>query len=321
MEQTLFLDAGNTRIKAAERRHDQAVSDGSRGLKNPAGSQYHTEGKIAGGHGHNEGKVEGEHGPNERKVTDLQGSPRWKQVGTVAYDDPDLKFILYQLCRNYDRIVLASVKRRFQADDLQGWLRSETVDTENLEKAGSPGVRGTRKTPEILGITGSDLSPGMHRYFTPDTLGIDRYLACLGAWSRDEATPVVVSDAGTACTIDAMDAGGVYHGGVIMPGLQMLIETLGGGADGLFPVSPRLPDHWPPGSTTAALQAGTAGSYLAAWEAHVRRTRDLFPDARVWLTGGDADFLEQSTYIECLRDDFLVFEGMHHWLMRGLPGS
>ncbi|MFO8028298.1 MAG: type III pantothenate kinase [Cyclonatronaceae bacterium] len=310
MERTLFLDAGNTRIKAAERRQDRFMSGRPDDRKDSDGPQNPSEGKVAGGHG-----------PNERKVGGLQGLPCWKQVGTAAYDAPDFKSILHRMCLKYDRIVLASVKRRFQADDLLKWLQSDTGNTGNPKEAGSPVDRGNRKIPEILGINGSHLTPGTHCYRTPETLGIDRYLACLGAWSNDEACPVVVSDAGTACTIDAMDAGGVYHGGVIMPGLQMLIDTLGRGADGLFPVSPRLPDHWPPGSTTAALQAGTAGSYLAAWEAHVRRTRDLFPDARVWLTGGDADFLEQSTDIECLRDDFLVFEGMHHWLLHGLPGS
>lgn len=224
----------------------------------------------------------------------------WKSMGAFNYDELDgetsgktgLTDKLVDLCKDFYAIVLVSVKRRLQAGDLEKKIRAE-----------------------VIGIDRQILTPDKHRYRTPETLGIDRYLACLGAWSFDRAVPnaVIVTDAGTACTVDAMDAMGVYHGGVIMPGVRMLIDVLGHGADGLFPVSPEIPESWPPDSTTTALQAGTAGTFLAAWEAHVRHLKSVFPNANIWLTGGDAGFLKRHSEIHCLTNDFLVFEGMRHW--------
>ncbi len=244
MKKTLFLDAGNTRVKSA-----------------------------------------------------AEDSSRWSVHPLPEYDAPDFDSFLRKHALHYDRIVLSSVKKRFQKEDLERLLSVDDAPS----------------TPEILAITRSVLTPERHRYRTPETLGIDRYLACLGAWSLGSGS-VIVSDAGTACTIDVMDAGGIYRGGVIMPGLHMLIVTLGRGADGLFPVSAGLPASWPPDSTATALQAGTAGTFLAAWEAHVQRTRQLFPEARIWLTGGDAAFLAENSSLDVLRNDCLVFEGMRHWL-------
>jgi len=293
MEKTLFLDAGNTRIKAAEllpgriaTSHDDKEDIAPSGEKQ-LGKQQGDDKETA-------------HMPD--KSTVAQASQHWRIHRLPEYVSPDFEIALRQLSLPFDRIVLSSVKKHFQLEELERLLAAES----------------TGSHPGILAVTRSVLKPGRHRYRTPETLGIDRYLACLGAWSLGPGA-VIVSDAGTACTIDAMDAGGVYRGGVIMPGLHMLIEALGHGADGLFTVPVGLPGTWPPDSTTSALQAGTAGTFVASWEAHVERTRELFPDALIWLTGGDADFLMNNSSLEVQSNDCLVFEGMRYWLDHLLP--
>ncbi len=233
---TLYLDAGNTRIKAAE--YDQG---------------------------------------------------EWMSVGVFSYDEDVRSGGFTGFCRNYDEILLVSVKRKLQAEDLAKQFSAR-----------------------VTGIDRRILTQDKHRYRTPETLGIDRYLACLGAWSfgRPQPGAVIVSDAGTACTVDVMNDEGIYLGGVIMPGLHMLIDSLGHGADGLFPVPAEMPESWPPDTTSSALQAGTAGSFLAAWESHVRRMQSVYPNAIIWLTGGDAGFLNRHTEFDCKISEFLVFEGM-----------
>jgi pantothenate kinase type III len=288
MEKTLFLDAGNTRVKAAVLETGLPVPGQGGRAEYPAVSDDSQQ----------DGSTPGPDG--RRKLVAV--SQEWTVLLLPGYDDPDFESVLRQAAMPCARVVLSSVKKRFQSNELASILSGGDLP--------SP--------PEILAVTRSVLTPERHRYRTPETLGIDRYLACLGAWSLTSGA-VIVSDAGTACTIDAMDSGGVYRGGVIMPGLHMLIETLGHGADGLFTVPPGLPENWPPDTTTAALQAGTTGTFLAAWQAHVQRMHQLYPDARIFLTGGDAAFLAKKTSIETYRSDLLVFEGMRYWLevMRG----
>lgn len=64
------------------------------------------------------------------------------------------------------------------------------------------------------------------------TLGVDRFLGLVAAWRRFRCACVVV-DCGTAVTLDALDARGVHRGGLIMPGLNTLKQSLYDKADRL----------------------------------------------------------------------------------------
>ena len=58
-------------------------------------------------------------------------------------------------------------------------------------------------------------------YNDPGQLGIDRWLAICGAFSRYQA-PVCVVDAGTATTMDLVTVTGEHKGGLILPGVELM---------------------------------------------------------------------------------------------------
>jgi len=62
-------------------------------------------------------------------------------------------------------------------------------------------------------------------YTTPSTLGADRIATASAAWLAS-LRPVMIVDAGTCITVDYVDGEGVYHGGAIMPGLDMKFRAL-----------------------------------------------------------------------------------------------
>lgn len=62
-------------------------------------------------------------------------------------------------------------------------------------------------------------------YPRPETLGADR-LANLAGVADLRGRPVIVIDAGTAATIDAVTAKGVFIGGAIAPGPAMMLDYL-----------------------------------------------------------------------------------------------
>jgi type III pantothenate kinase len=69
--------------------------------------------------------------------------------------------------------------------------------------------------------------PGLRNgYDDPSQLGADRWLA-LRAASASFPLPVCVVDVGTAVTVDLVDAGGMHCGGVIAPGVRLMVESLG----------------------------------------------------------------------------------------------
>src|SRR5262245_47040446 len=62
-------------------------------------------------------------------------------------------------------------------------------------------------------------------YVEPQKLGVDRWLAVIGAYSIQHSGACVVS-VGTATTIDCVDAMGQHLGGVIVPGPDLMISSL-----------------------------------------------------------------------------------------------
>jgi type III pantothenate kinase len=61
-------------------------------------------------------------------------------------------------------------------------------------------------------------------YPEPRKLGVDRWLALLGATQPDH--PALVVSVGTAMTIDALAADGQHLGGLIVPGPQLMVNAL-----------------------------------------------------------------------------------------------
>ncbi len=147
-------------------------------------------------------------------------------------------------------------------------------------------------------------------YNTPETLGIDRVLAAIGAW-RLTGSATVVIDAGTATTIDEVSVDGVFTGGVIMPGMQILEDGLSRQTD-LPQVDRMIPGAWPPRSTRDALRWGITGSYIAAVQAHLNRFKQHNPDLAVVITGGDGHWLYDLLDIRARVIPELVFHGMDY---------
>lgn len=75
-------------------------------------------------------------------------------------------------------------------------------------------------------VIGTDIAiPLTHALDDASTLGQDRALCALAAYSRAGQACVVI-DAGTAVTVDFIDGQGVFQGGVIAPGLNMMLKAL-----------------------------------------------------------------------------------------------
>jgi type III pantothenate kinase len=70
----------------------------------------------------------------------------------------------------------------------------------------------------------------VNSYTNKESLGVDRWAAVVAAWHMNKQ-PTIVINAGTAITIDALSRDkaskkGIYLGGGIMPGLQLMYHSL-----------------------------------------------------------------------------------------------
>jgi type III pantothenate kinase len=135
------------------------------------------------------------------------------------------------------------------------------------------------------------------RLENPERAGIDRLLIAVAANARrEQSTPAVLVGAGTAVTVDWLDADGAFCGGAILPGFHMMARALHEHTALLSLVE--MPGTLPPipgDSTPAAIKAGVfwsvAGGVGALIDRLIESTQQI---PQVFLTGGDAGLLDQA---------------------------
>ena len=64
------------------------------------------------------------------------------------------------------------------------------------------------------------------RYKEPWRLGVDRFMAVIAGYHMARARGACVVDVGTAMTIDLVDPLGVHLGGAIIPGPELMVDSL-----------------------------------------------------------------------------------------------
>lgn len=158
-----------------------------------------------------------------------------------------------------------------------------------------------------------DIHQSKLKYKTPETLGMDRYLACLGAWNIYKDN-VLVIDAGSACTLDFMEKDGVFHGGVIMPGMQTLMGVFHKNAPGLPNFDFNIPTHFPGSSSKESLEWGLSQLFLDGVRANIERFTKAYPAFKIVITGGDAESLASNLEEKPTFRPDLIFVGMEAFL-------
>ena len=167
-------------------------------------------------------------------------------------------------------------------------------------------------------IQASEFAAGVkNHYAQASQLGVDRWAAIVAAWQLT-GSPCVVVNAGTALTIDALaaddDATGIFLGGVIVPGLRLLQQSLFQGTAGIA----EFPGGWQdfPQNTGDAVHTGAlsamAGAVMGAID-RLAKQQNVTP--RCIITGGDALVLADVLGRQLERRQILIEE---HLVLQGL---
>lgn len=145
-------------------------------------------------------------------------------------------------------------------------------------------------------------------YRNPAQLGTDRWAALIGAARLGAGAKLVVM-AGTATTVDALTAEGVFPGGLIVPGVTLMRTALNRntaqlGADaGQFAAFPQ--------STADAIMSGAVQASVGAVERMVAALRERAGSApTVVLSGGAASELAPHLPFAATLREHLVLEGL-----------
>jgi len=147
-------------------------------------------------------------------------------------------------------------------------------------------------------------------YTEPARLGVDRFLALIAARDLAGQRPVLIVDAGTAVTYDLLDAGGSHLGGLILPGMRLMRDSLLNGTQ-IPRYEPTDADTPWAADTGEAVAAASIQAPSALTERLKRRLQDhAGTEPAVFLTGGDAERLLPALTVEADLLPDLVLRGL-----------
>ena len=161
--------------------------------------------------------------------------------------------------------------------------------------------------------------PIKNNYATPQTLGLDRLAAVIGAKDIFPSEPVLVIDAGTCITFDFIDGESIYEGGSISPGMKMRLKAMHQFTGKLPEVdleNDSVTDTFYGKNTKEAMQTGVLNGMLFEIEGYMRHYSQRYSSLKIIICGGDASFfdtrLKNSIFAhQILLEPLLVLRGLN----------
>ncbi len=159
----------------------------------------------------------------------------------------------------------------------------------------------------------------VNSYRNPQQLGSDRWAALIGAHHLLGSRPVMVVVCGTATTIDFLTGEGVFKGGVIMPGVGLMLRSLHEG-------TAALPDQGGeffvyPTQTIDAIASGCQHAQAGAIERLFAHEKRVQPDVVCILSGGASGAVAPRLSIPFQLQENIVLEGLYRISLSLVPGG
>ena len=182
----------------------------------------------------------------------------------------------------------AEVERLFDLYEIKDSIICSVVDIE-------PAVVNTlsRRSQHFVLLDHNTPVPIVNKYDSPQTLGLDRLAASVGAKHLCPNENLLIIDVGSAITYDFVTAEGEYIGGNIAPGVKMRLTALQRMTKKLPLVEVDDKELIPLFGTNTrdAIAAGVIRGVAYEVKGYMRTLREKMPHFRTFLTGGNAPYI------------------------------
>lgn len=190
----------------------------------------------------------------------------------------------------------------------QAILSSLREDNSLIDKVVKPRVR------RFMTYNANVPVPVKNLYSTPQTLGIDRLAAAVGAHCTYPAANVLIVDFGTAITIDVVTKEGEFLGGNISPGAGTRFRALHDYTSRL-PLRTLSDDVMLVGdSSYTAIESGVINGIVFEIEGYIARLSEQYEDMKIIFTGGDSNFFAKRLKNTIFATYDLVVSGLNRIL-------
>lgn len=222
----------------------------------------------------------------------------WIAHGAVAHTDlPQLELAWNDAAasRAVERILIANVAGNALRVHLEYVLQRTFPDM-----APERDIEWFASLPALAGLTNG--------YRNPAQLGCDRFAAAIAGHALAPDRPVVVANCGTATTIDAVTADGVFLGGMILPGLGLMASSLARNTAQLPQIAQdsKLPDGFADNTDDAILSG-----CMTAQSGAIEHAFALHGAAECIISGGAAPFIAPLLKVPYRIVENIVLIGLH----------
>tara|TARA_R110000737_G_scaffold261058_1_gene269336 strand:+ start:114 stop:848 length:735 start_codon:yes stop_codon:yes gene_type:complete len=189
-------------------------------------------------------------------------------------------------------VILANVHGQEIVDELEAWTRLNNIAFIQVHSVA-----------KAFGVYSS--------YQQPERLGVDRWLAMIGAKQLYPQQNLLIIDAGTATTVDLLAANGQHFGGWIMPGVQTMFNSLLTQTKKII-ATPNVTGSLSFGkdSSDCVNNGSWAMTIGAVKEAIIQANSVLLLD-KVLITGGNGQQIVNLINDKCQLEPQLVFHGLN----------
>lgn len=151
--------------------------------------------------------------------------------------------------------------------------------------------------------------PLKNAYGTPQTLGVDRLAAAVGANARHPNRDVLIIDMGTAIKYDLVDETNTFRGGMIAPGRRLRFQALHTFTQKLPLVEATEVPALLGDTTESCIQSGVMNGIVAELNGVIESYQESYNPV-VLLCGGDARLFETQIKYPTFAAPNLVLEGL-----------
>lgn len=166
----------------------------------------------------------------------------------------------------------------------------------------------------VLELNYKTPAPVTNNYKTPETLGMDRLAAVVGANYIKPQRNLLVIDAGTALTFEFIDEKAQYWGGNISPGIYTRFKALSACCDKLPLIEKNGETPEFGFNTETAIRTGVIKGIEFEIAGYISQMQKKYPDLLVFLTGGDKFSFDTNLKSIIFADRFLVLKGLNRIL-------
>lgn len=209
----------------------------------------------------------------------------------------------------------ASLQELLEGVEAKGAVLSSVVPA--LTGPVGEGLKALTGKPVLVVDKSTDTGLDLSRYDTAN-LGMDRVVDCVAALAR-YTPPVAVFDMGTATTLSVVDQGGLFRGGMILPGLALSLEALSARAAQLPPITLSQPKGLLGTDTVSCMKYGALYGAAGAIEGIVGRLEEELGPLTVVLTGGNSTLVRPLLRISTAWEPHLTYLGLGEIWRRRQP--